>query len=113
MFNWQGGSNSPTIVASNTTAATSDASSSSGVVMHYIWIYWVVSAILTVAVIAGWRVWWVIQDREFRRDLPREVKSEGADTPIYGKNSLSTSFLEDIIGLGWPKGKKGNGKALV
>jgi hypothetical protein len=112
MFDWQGGSNSPTTVASNTTAI-SDTSSSSGVVMHYIWIYWVASAILTVLVIVGWRVWWVKQDREFRRDLPRGVKSEGAHTPIYRKNSLSTSFSEDIIGFSWPREKKDKGKALV
>jgi hypothetical protein len=105
MFDWQGGTNSPTVVTSNATAS-SDTSSSSGVVMHYIWIYWVVSAVLTVVVIVGWRVWWVMQDRDFRRDLPRGVKSEGSHTPIYGRNSLSSSFWEDVLGFRWPKREK-------
>lgn len=104
MFNWQSGSNSSNVVTSNTTAS-SDTSSSSGVVMHYIWIYWVVSVILTVLVIVGWRVWWVMQDRDFRRGLPRGVRSEGPHTPRYDKNTLSTSFLEDIVGFSWPKRK--------
>jgi hypothetical protein len=91
-------------VTSNATAS-SDASSSSGVVMPYIWIYWVVSAILTIVVIVGWRVWWVMQDRDFRRDLPRGVKNEGPHTPRYAKNPLPTSFLDDVIGFSWSKRK--------
>lgn len=106
MFNWQGGSNSSTSVASNASAA-SDTSSSSKVVMSYIWIYCVISAVLTVVVILGWRLWWVTQDRNFRRDLPSGVQSEGlSQTPKYGKNPLPRSFFEDVIGFSWPKRKK-------
>lgn len=105
MFNWQYKSDSP-IVLSPSTTASADPSDSSGVVMHYIWIYWLISAVLTLAVIIGWRVWWVMQDRNFRRDLPRGVNSKGPHTPIFAKNSLSTSVWEDIVGSSGRKRKK-------
>lgn len=72
MFNWQG-----LISASSTSTADGNSSSTSqhGIVMPYIWIYCVVSAILTAIVILGWRLWWVKQDREFHRQLPKLVRT--------------------------------------
>jgi hypothetical protein len=72
MFDWQGGSSSS---ANSTSNGASSSSSQSAVVMPYIWIYWVISVILTFIVITGWRIWWVKQDREFREKLPKVVRS--------------------------------------
>lgn len=51
-------------------------------------------------------MWWVMQDRDFRRDLPRGVKNEGLHTESHGKNLLSTRFFEDIIGVNRAKRSK-------
>jgi hypothetical protein len=87
MFDWQGGNNSS---ASNGTASSS---SESAIVMPYIWIYCLISAILTITVVIGWRIWWVIQDREFRKRLPKVVRSTALD------EVLQKTFWEEVFGV--------------
>lgn len=101
MFDWQGVSNSSANSASN---GTSSISPQSSIVMPYIWIYWVVSAILTFTVIIGWRVWWVKQDREFRKRLPRVVRSTALDegrlqTPSDAGRVLPKTFCKEAFGV--------------
>jgi hypothetical protein len=91
MFNWQAGD-------------TSDigSGSSAQVVMHYIWIYWVITVLLTVLVIVGWRVWWTMQDRDFRRSLPQVVQTDKfgvAGNKKAKENTLPRSFLRDLTGI--------------
>jgi len=68
--------------------------------MPNIWIYGVVSAVLTVLVIFAWRVWWVKQDRDFRIKLPKVVRSVAVDnSPSIDENVLATSsWEEDFMG---------------
>ena len=69
--------------------------------MRYIWIYWVITVILTILVVVGWRVWWTVQDRDFRRSLPRVVQTEKLEAVVrksVKENSLPRSFLEDLLG---------------
>jgi hypothetical protein len=87
MFDWQGGNNSS---ASNGTASSS---SESAIVMPYIWIYCLISAILTITVVIGWRIWWVIQDREFRKRLSKVVRSTALD------EVLQKTFWEEVFGV--------------
>ena len=105
MFNWQGGNASS---ASSASSGTSSSSSQSKVVMPYIWIYWVVSVILTFIVIIGWRIWWVNQDREFRKRLPKVVRSTALDeghvqTPRATEGILVERFWEEVFGVELPK----------
>lgn len=76
--------------------------------MPYIWIYWVISVILTIIVIIGWRVWWVSQHREFRKRLPKVVRSTALDegslqTPNVNEKALERSFWEEVFGVNSPK----------
>jgi hypothetical protein len=109
MFDWQGGSNSSSSSASNGTSSTST-SSQSDIVMPYIWIYWVISAILTFIVMIGWRVWWVKQDRQFRTKLPTVVRSTTSEGHLQTSNLdekvLPKTFWEEVTGLRLRKGKK-------
>ncbi|QDS73991.1 hypothetical protein FKW77_008616 [Venturia effusa] len=92
MFNWQAGNGSDT--AGPTT--------SSLVVMPSIWIYWVIVLPLTLFVLVGWRVWWTLQDRAFRRNLPQIVQG-GEVGIVRGRkaktNTLPRSFLKDLFGF--------------
>ena len=90
MFDWQGGNNSSINSASNGTVSSS---SQSAIVMPYIWIYCVISAILTFTVIIGWRIWWVKQDREFKKRLPKVVRSTALD------EILPKPFWEEVFGV--------------
>jgi hypothetical protein len=71
MFNWQGAEDSNAA----TTNGTSSAPASSHVVMPSIWIYWVVSVVLTLFIIVGWRVWWLNEDRKFQKRLPKPIQA--------------------------------------
>jgi hypothetical protein len=99
MFDWQGGNNSSANSASN---RTSSSSSQSAIAMPYIWIHWIISAILTFTVIIGWRIWWVKQDREFRKRLPKVVPRTALDeerlqTPIATEKVLAKTFWEEVF----------------
>ncbi|KAI1818450.1 hypothetical protein GGS20DRAFT_581558 [Poronia punctata] len=52
MFDWQATTNSD---------SDSDSDSKSVVLVRQFWIYWVVSVPLTLAIFAGWRIWWRYQ----------------------------------------------------
>ena len=66
--------------------------------MPYIWIYSTVSVVLTIAVVFGWRVWWVRQDRDFRIKLPKTVRSIALDrSPSSVDNGLATGFWEEVF----------------
>jgi hypothetical protein len=70
--------------------------------MPYIWIYWVISAILTFTVIIGWRIWWVKQDREFRERPLKVVRSTALDegrlqTPSATEKVLAKTFWEEVF----------------
>jgi hypothetical protein len=71
MFNWQGGQGS-------TNTSTNDTSvdpSTNQVVMPYIWIYWLISVVLTALVIVGWRTWWLNEDSKFQKKLPKAFRT--------------------------------------
>jgi len=67
--------------------------------MPNFWIYWVVTAVLTSVVIAGWRLWWLKQDYDFKKRLPKAVQSNGEGSS--GKRSLSTRFVEGYLTKEW------------
>jgi hypothetical protein len=95
MFDWQVGNTSS---ANSTYTGDSNSTSQSTIVMPNIWIYGVVSAVLTVLVIFAWRVWWVKQDRDFRIKLPKVVRSVAVDnSPSIDENVLATSFWEEVF----------------
>jgi len=48
-----------------------DGSSSHGVVSAHFWIYWVVSAPLTVGILLGWRFWWNKQKIHYAKEYPQ------------------------------------------
>jgi hypothetical protein len=63
--------------------------------MPNIWIYWVISAILTLIVIASWRLWWLKQDHDFKKRLPKAVQS--SDGVSSGGKSQTTQFVEAYL----------------
>ena len=89
MFDWKAPpSNSP----------SPSSSSSSNTLSPSFWIYWAITIPLTIAVIIGWRLWWVHQDREYSAQLAGEVdgliaKEDGpthAESPaVLGKRFFS------------------------
>lgn len=92
MFNWQ----------ANSTTDASGSTTSSPVVMHYIWIYWLITALLTIVVLSRWRFWWTVQDRAFRRSLPQIVQADEdgiLNSREMKTNTLPRSFLGDLVGF--------------
>jgi hypothetical protein len=98
MFNWQGGDASSSTSSSN---GTSSNTSKSEIVMPYLWIYWLVSVVLTLVTVVGWRLWWTLQDREFRSRLPEAVQTDEGRTNFekQAPNELKTTFWEDVFGM--------------
>jgi hypothetical protein len=67
--------------------------------MPYLWIYWLVIAVLALVTVIGWRLWWTMQDRVFRRWLPNTVRTdEGRSDLKKDPNDLKTTFWEDVLG---------------
>ena len=85
MFEWQGSS------SSITTSSVSASSSPSYVISANFWIYWAITIPLTIAVIIGWRLWWVHEDRAYTAQLAGEmdgVVSVDDDPDHKGKMAL-------------------------
>jgi hypothetical protein len=76
MFNWQGSASVVTATSDGTTAAPRPGNP---VVMSYIWIYWLITIILTVLVMFSWRVWFLVQDHNFKTNLPGIVEPRVGD----------------------------------
>jgi hypothetical protein len=80
MFNWQ-------IGAASSATATSDRSSSPGQVSKWFWIYWVVSAPLTVLILLGWRLGYVRGKKAWGEQVERmlaesEVEASEASSAL-------------------------------
>jgi hypothetical protein len=67
------------------------------VVMPMIWLYWVIAGVLTIIVIFVWRSWWVAQDRDFRRRLPRELDDKPSFASGRARENLGTGFWPDFF----------------
>ena len=83
MFEWQA---SP----SDAPSTSSSSSSPSVSISNKFWIYWATTIPLTVAVVVGWRLWWVHEDRAYSAQLAGEVEGMVAkdDRSSYAQNSL-------------------------
>lgn len=68
MFEWQA---SPSDAPSTSSSSTSSSTVS---VSNKFWIYWATTIPLTVAVVVGWRLWWVHEDRAYSAQLAGEVE---------------------------------------
>lgn len=81
MFEWQASpSNSPSTSSSSSTVSLS----------NKFWIYWATTIPLTIAVVVGWRLWWVHEDRTYSAQLADEVEGMVArdDVSNYAETSL-------------------------
>ena len=85
MFDWQA---SPSDAPS--TSSSSSSSSTVGISNKF-WIYWATTVPLTAAVVVGWRLWWVHEDRAYSAQLAGEVegivakddRSNHAEKPLF------------------------------
>lgn len=80
MFEWQ--ASSPSDAPSTTSSSVS--------ISNKFWIYWATTIPLTVAVVVGWRLWWVHEDRAYSAQLAGEVEGMVAkdERSSYGGTSL-------------------------
>ncbi|KAL6919944.1 hypothetical protein ACHAPO_001180 [Fusarium lateritium] len=63
------------------------------------WYYWATAVPLTIMILIAWRVWWVSQDRYFRRHLSQELSEERYWTADGKPRQLERSFLWDFFYL--------------
>ncbi|GKU00613.1 hypothetical protein FLAG1_02934 [Fusarium langsethiae] len=63
------------------------------------WYYWATAVPLTIMILVVWRVWWVSQDRYFRRHLSQELSEERYWTADGKPRQLERSFLWDFFYL--------------
>lgn len=86
MFEWQA---SPSDAPSNSSSSSSSPSPSVSISDKF-WIYWATTIPLTVAVVVGWRLWWVHEDRAYSAQLAGEVEGLVVkdDRSSYTENSL-------------------------
>jgi hypothetical protein len=63
------------------------------------WYYWATAVPLTITILVIWRVWWVSQDRYFRRHLSQELSEERYWTADGKPRQLERSFLWDFFYL--------------
>ena len=86
MFEWQA---SPSDAPSTSSSSSSSSTSTVGVSNKF-WIYWATTIPLTVAVVVGWRLWWVHEDRAYSAQLAGEVEGMVAkdDRSSYAEKSL-------------------------
>ena len=64
MFQWQ---------ASPSESLSSSSASAADTLSNKFWIYWATTVPLTIAVIVGWRLWWVHEDSVYSAQLAGEV----------------------------------------
>ena len=79
MFEWQ--------VSPAESLSPSSSSSSTDTLSNKFWIYWATTIPLTIAVIIGWRLWWVHEDSAYGAQLADEVEGMVAkdDNPNYAE----------------------------
>lgn len=92
MFDWQEGT-------AGDPAASADAPEGwpHPVVMPSFWVYWAFTVPLTLLIVAGWRAWWVNQDRFFRRHLSVDLSNERYWTADGRPRDLETTFAQDFF----------------
>lgn len=92
MFDWQEGT-------AGDPAVSNDAPDGwpHPVVMPSFWIYWAFTLPLTLIIVAGWRAWWVNQDRYFRRHLSVDLSNERYWTTDGRPRDLETTFAQDFF----------------
>ncbi|KAI1766478.1 hypothetical protein GGR53DRAFT_486240 [Hypoxylon sp. FL1150] len=92
MFDWQEGT-------AGDPAESSDAPEGlpHPVVMPSFWIYWAITLPLTLFIVAGWRAWWLNQDRYFRRHLSVDLSNERYWTTDGRPRDLETTFVQDFF----------------
>ncbi|KAM0321996.1 hypothetical protein ACHAQA_009737 [Verticillium albo-atrum] len=92
MFDWQASGEDAlgrTDVGEGVTTTSQD---SLPVLSHLFWVYWVTAVPLTLFVLGIWRVWWVNEDRSFRRRLSRELSERRYWTKDGRPRDLEHSF---------------------
>ncbi|KAI6780186.1 Molybdenum cofactor sulfurase [Emericellopsis cladophorae] len=72
---------------------------SENILSRNFWVYWIISIPLTLFIILVWRLWWVTQDRYFRRHLSQELSEERFWTADGNPRELEHSFIHDIFWL--------------
>lgn len=80
MFEWR--------ASSSDSPSSSTSSSSSNTLSTSFWIYWATTIPLTIAVIIGWRLWWVHEDQAYSAQLAGEVDGLIAkdDAPFHAES---------------------------
>ena len=85
MFDWQ---------ASPSESLSPSSSPSTDTLSNKFWIYWATSIPLTIAVIIGWRLWWVHEDSAYAAQLADEVDDMVAkDDKLKGPTLLGVMSL--------------------
>ncbi|MCJ1253613.1 hypothetical protein MMC24_001425 [Lignoscripta atroalba] len=70
MFDWQPSSGQ----ATNTTTTPSRRPS----VSPFLWIYWAITIPFTFIVLAAWRIWWILEDKKYAREIRDSTKEHGS-----------------------------------
>ncbi|KAK4187036.1 hypothetical protein QBC35DRAFT_515753 [Podospora australis] len=63
------------------------------------WLYWALALPLTIIILFIWRLWWVMQDRYFRKHLSKELSEERYWTDDGKPRKLQHSFIHDFFYL--------------
>lgn len=63
------------------------------------WLYWALALPLTIIILFIWRLWWVMQDRYFRKHLSKELSEERYWTDDGKPRKLKHSFMHDFVYL--------------
>ncbi|OTB04853.1 hypothetical protein M426DRAFT_320437 [Hypoxylon sp. CI-4A] len=92
MFDWETGT-----AADQAVSADAPEGWPHPVVMPSFWIYWAFTIPLTLIIVAGWRAWWVNQDRFFRRHLSTDLSNERYWTTDGRPRDLETTFMQDFF----------------
>ena len=94
MFEWQ---------ASPSESPSSSSASSTDTLSNKFWIYWATTIPLTIAVIIGWRLWWVHEDSVYSAQLAGEVdgmiaKDDSSNAEGPAVQGLAPSLLAELRG---------------
>ncbi|KAI0182069.1 hypothetical protein GGR52DRAFT_66439 [Hypoxylon sp. FL1284] len=92
MFDWESGTAADAALGDDAPAGYPHP-----VVMPSFWIYWAFTLPLTLVIVAGWRAWWVNQDRYFRRHLSVDLSNERYWTTDGRPRDLETTFAQDFF----------------
>jgi hypothetical protein len=106
MFDWQDvGDDDDTPVA----AAGVPVEEKHPIVTNRFWVYWSITIPLTITILCIWRIWWVNQDRHFRKHLSRDLSEERFYTDDGRPRQLDHSFLHDFLYLSVRRDEKSPG----